>query len=331
MRLFLREQFPLVCFTVIQLFVVLLVYWFDGYNDLWTALYAIFLGIVLLFGYLAFRYITHRKMYDRLTKPIQGLDESIQELGAAPLPAQLNELLHAQYKFYQQQLKKWERKQQDHLTFMNQWVHQMKTPLSVIELITQDGGDSRLESISEETDRLREGLEMVLYMARLETFEQDFHVDKVSLREVVNEVILENKRLFIRNYVYPEIQVESDITVETDAKWLRFILQQLLFNAIKYSAGSKEKIIVSAASQGRSVILEVRDRGVGIPRSDLSRVFQPFYTGENGRVFKESTGMGLYLVKQVIEKLNHDIRIESEVDKGTTVRIEYPYAATPSQ
>lgn len=328
MRLFLREHFALICFTIIQLFVVLLVYWFDGYNDLWTALYAIFLGIVILTGYLAFRYITHRKMYERLTKPIQGLDESIQDLGAALLPAQLNHLLHAQYKFYQQQLKKWERKQQDHLTFMNQWVHQMKTPLSVIELITQDGGDSRLESISEETDRLREGLEMVLYMARLETFEQDFHVDKVSLREVVNEVILENKRLFIRNYVYPEIQVQSDITVETDAKWLRFILQQLLFNAIKYSAGSKEKIIVSAVSQGRSVILEVRDRGVGIPRSDLSRVFQPFYTGENGRVFKESTGMGLYLVMQVVDKFNHEIRIESEVGKGTTVQIEFPYAAT---
>ncbi|PGY59564.1 hypothetical protein COE44_34225, partial [Bacillus thuringiensis] len=78
--------------------------------------------------------------------------------------------------YYQNQLKKWERKQQEQMTFMNQWVHQMKTPLSIIELITQDADDSQFESINEETERIKKGLEMVLYVARLETFEQDFHV-----------------------------------------------------------------------------------------------------------------------------------------------------------
>ncbi|PER33983.1 hypothetical protein COI79_28425, partial [Bacillus thuringiensis] len=78
--------------------------------------------------------------------------------------------------YYQNQLKKWERKQQEQMTFMNQWVHQMKTPLSIIELITQDADDSRFDSINEETERIKKGLEMVLYVARLETFEQDFHV-----------------------------------------------------------------------------------------------------------------------------------------------------------
>ncbi|GIP32208.1 HAMP domain-containing sensor histidine kinase [Paenibacillus sp. J2TS4] len=326
MKLFVREHLPLIGFTIVQLFIVLLVYWFDGYSDLPTALYAVFLGICLLIAYLAYRYWSHRKLYERLSSPQASLKESIQHADAAPLSRALNELLQSQYSHYQKQLKSWERKQQNHLTFMNQWVHQMKTPLSVIELIAQNGEGPQFESITEETDRMRAGLEMVLYMARLETFEQDFHVDKVSLREIVNEVIGENKRLFIRSYVYPEIEVDSGLTVETDAKWLRFILQQLLSNAIKYSAGNREKVTVAASSQNRAVILEIKDRGVGIPSSDLSRVFYPFYTGENGRQFKESTGMGLYLVKEVIEKLNHEIEIQSEVGQGTTVRIRFPYA-----
>ncbi|MDR2992907.1 MAG: sensor histidine kinase, partial [Bacillus cereus] len=89
----------------------------------------------------------------------------------------------------------------------------------------------------------------------------------------------------------------------------------------------KEKVIVSACSKGRAIILEIKDYGVGIPTTDLPRVFNPFYTGENGRKFKESTGMGLYLVKEVCEKLNHKIELESEVGKGTKVRIIFPYAS----
>ncbi|MFD0695180.1 sensor histidine kinase [Paenibacillus sp. GCM10027628] len=324
MKLFVREHLPLIGFTILQLFVALLVCWLDGFHHLSVILYAFFLSVCIFLVYLTYRYFRHRRFYERLSNPAASLNDTIPTLEHAPLPAAMNQLLVSQYNHYQHQLKTWERKQQNHLNFMNQWVHQMKTPLSVIELITQDDEDQRLQSISEETDRLRKGLEMVLYMARLETFEQDFRVEPVSLREIVNEVIRDNKRLFIRNYVYPEIQVEADLTVQTDAKWLTFILQQLLFNAIKYSAGNRDKIIVTASSEGRTVWLEVRDRGVGIPATDLFRVFRPFFTGENGRMFKESTGMGLYLVKEVSDKLNHRIDIQSEVGKGTTVRITFP-------
>ncbi|NEW04808.1 HAMP domain-containing histidine kinase [Paenibacillus sp. SYP-B3998] len=327
MKLFLREQVPLLIFTIVQLFVVLLVFWFDGYNRLSTALYAVFLGVCMLIVFLVYRFLSHRAFYKRLSHPPAMLNETIEPFESTPLPTALHELLTAQYGHYASQLKSWEHKHQKHVTFMNHWVHQMKTPLSVIELITDDGDDPRLESISEEADRIRQGLEMVLYMARLETFEQDFHVDQVSLKELVNEVIHINKRLFIRSYVYPEIHVDAIFSVNTDAKWLRFILQQLVSNAIKYSEGSRENVTVSVSSQGRAVILEIRDRGVGIPASDIARVCNPFFTGENGRAFKESTGMGLYLVKEVLDKLNHEFQIESVVGKGTTVRVIFPYAA----
>ena len=326
MRLFLREHIPLIGITIVQMFLVLLVYWLDGYTHMTTALYAMFLGLLVTGAYLVYRYISHRDFYRYLSDPELVPMEKLRT-SETPLPRALNEVLLRQHRYYKRQLNTWEYQHQQHQTFMNQWVHQMKTPLSVIELITQDGDDPRFESISEETDRLKHGLEMVLYMARRETFEQDFHVHQVSLRELVNDVIRDNRRSFIRNYVYPEIQIDPELKVETDAKWMRFIVQQLISNAIKYSAGSREKVTLSAYRAERAVILEVQDHGVGIPKSDLTRVCDAFYTGENGRVYKESTGMGLYLVKESIEKLHHRLEIESEVGKGTLVRIIFPYAA----
>ncbi|WIY59518.1 sensor histidine kinase [Bacillus arachidis] len=327
MRLFVKDQIPFICFSVIQLFVTLLVYWLDGYTNLLTALYSVFLGTCFVMGYLIYRYYNHRRFYETLSHPPQMLNESLKELDSSPVSIALQQVLEKQYSHYEQTLKTWEHKQEEHLTFLNQWIHQMKTPLSVIELITQDADDERFESISEEVDRMRTGLEMVLYMARLETFEQDFCVEKVSLRKVIDEVIHENKRFFIRSYVYPKVEMEQDFIVETDKKWLRFILNQIVSNAIKYSMGSKENITISAFTNNRTLTLEIQDRGVGIPKADLPRVFRPFYTGENGRKFKESTGMGLYLVQNIIKKLGHDIEIESEIGVGTAVRIIFSHTA----
>lgn len=328
MKLFWREHLPLAGFTCLQLLLVLLVFWYDGYDRPLTAAYALFLGLFVFALYLGYRYATHRLMYKRLTDPPASLTSTIQLADAAPLSRAVDETIDHQYRYYQQQLKVWERKQQEHLAFMNQWVHQMKTPLSVIELITQDAEDPKLASISEEADQMKRGLEMVLYMARLDTFEHDFHVEKKSLRDIVHEVVHENKRYFIRSYVYPDIQIDPELTVETDVKWLRFVLQQIVTNAIKYSAGSRTKVTATAYTEGRAVVLEVTDRGAGIPKQDVKRVFQPFFTGENGRKYKESTGMGLYLAKEIIGKLNHEIELESEEGQGTTVRIIFPFART---
>ncbi|NIE91184.1 HAMP domain-containing histidine kinase [Bacillus sp. Ab-1751] len=327
MKLFLREHVPLIGFSIIQLFVTLSVYWLDGYDNLLTALYSVFLGICLLIGYLTYRYFSHRRLYNKLSTPSKTLHESIQEMDSTPFSVAIQEVLEMQYNYYQQQLKTWEYKQKEHLTFINQWVHQMKTPLSVIELITQEEDGESFESIAEEVDRMKYGLEMVLYMERLETFEQDFYVERVSIQNIVQEVVRENKLLFIRSFVYPEVKVNPDLIVETDKKWLRFVINQVLSNAIKYSAGSRKNVTMTTFEEGRSVILEIQDHGVGIPKEDLPRVFRPFYTGENGRKFKESTGMGLYLVKNIIEKMDHDIEMESEVGKGTKIRIIFPYAS----
>ncbi|AWB43530.1 sensor histidine kinase [Paenibacillus sp. CAA11] len=323
MKLFLREHLALTLWTLAELLVVVLVFWYDGYDHWLTALYAVLLGLFFYAGYLTFRYTTHRIFYYRLSRRMESMKEFVPSPENAPLSRALDDLMDAQYGHYHALLQSYELKQKEHLTFMNQWVHQMKTPLSVIEMTAhdEDEDDPRFRSITEEADQIRRGLEMVLYAARLDAFEQDFSVEPVLLRDVAGEAVHELKRFFIRNHVYPEILIEPDLSVQSDAKWLRFVLLQVLSNAIKYSSGSGEKVTIRACALDKSIILEVLDRGAGIPKADLQRVFRPFYTGENGRFFKESTGMGLYLAKEVLTKLGHRIELESAVGEGTLVRI----------
>jgi len=322
MRLFFREHSLLMAVQTIQLVVILMIFWLDGYRDIKLFFYAAFLSFFLLAVYLIYHYMSHHRFYQRLTTPLESMDDSIRKTDQAPMSIAFDNVLREQYKLFQNQLEFIEKQQEEHRKFMDQWVHQMKTPLSVIELTAQNLDEPDSSNIREETDRMKTGLNTVLYMARFKTIEQDFHIKPVELSKVIQEVNGENKRFYIRNQVYPKQVVEREgIIVETDEKWLFFILSQLINNAVKYSAGKSNNIVLSIYEKGKEAVLEVMDFGIGIPDQDKRRIFQPFFTGENGRKFRESTGMGLYLVKETIDHLGHRLEMESEVGVGTTFRI----------
>ncbi|UFJ43007.1 sensor histidine kinase [Brevibacillus humidisoli] len=321
MRLFIRDQLWFLLLFVFQLTLLLLIFWLDGYWNPWVVAYAGFLCLFFAAVYLLIRYLTHRLIYQRLSTPVDALEEVMQPLGNAPLARALDESYQRHYRLYSEQLHRYEQKQREHNTFIQQWVHQMKTPLSVIQLLLQDQDDSQSDSVREELDRLKRGLETVLYLSRLDRFDRDFVIEPVSLRSLVQQVLSENKRLFIRNEVYPELRVDAQWLVASDEKWLSFVLNQLITNAVRYSAGKSRKVSFVAYRRGTSVALEVIDYGIGIPKQDLQRVFQPYFTGENGRKYTESTGMGLYLVREICSRLDHAVELESEPGKGTIVRI----------
>ncbi|SFX07808.1 Signal transduction histidine kinase [Thermoactinomyces sp. DSM 45891] len=325
MRLFFREHIPLLAFYFIQMALFPLLYWLDGYKQLPIIFYSMGLSLFFLTTYLFQRFISHKTFYRRMSQTMDALDDAMQKSGDSPLPEALDYLMERQFQCYQDEIIHYKKKLQDHITFINQWVHQMKTPISVIHLTIQDGDNEQSKSIQEELDRLRKGLDMVLYASRLDEFEHDFHVKPISLAPLVKKVIAENRRLFFRNKVYPDIQVPDDLTVYSDEKWLAFILNQLLTNAVRYSAGKGQKITFQGKQAGNYVALEVCDHGIGIPKQDLRRVFDPYFTGEHGREYQESTGMGLYLVREICKKLNHRVIIESEVGVGTTVRLSFDH------
>lgn len=322
MTLFIREHILLIVVYVVQAVIIPILFWLDGYRGVGVSLYAVFLSLLFLTIYLIYRYISRRSFYDRLAKPMVKLDSSLEVTGEAPIARALDDLLLSQYRLYIEQIHDAEERQDEHLLFMDRWVHQMKTPLSVIELTAQDLDEPESSSLREETERMRNGLNTVLYMARLRTISEDFHIKPVMLTKLIHEVNQDNKRFYIRHEVYPQLKVEKqDITVETDEKWLFFLISQLIHNAVKYSKGKSNHILISLYERTGEAILEVKDFGIGIPVGDQKRVFNKFFTGENGRQYRESTGMGLYLVKEVAERLEHKIGLESEVGEGTAVRI----------
>lgn len=330
MRLFLRDQIILILLNVMQVSISMFIYFFDQSAALEKVIYIIIINVFLLILYLVYKYISLSSFFQKLSFPDEndGPDELFHLQGKSPLSAALRNLLHKQYQLFQRQLHEYKRKLDQHTVFINQWIHQMKTPLSVIDLTIQAEDAPIFDSIRDELDRMKRGLEIVLYTSRLDLFERDFQVEPVILHEIVKHVIDNYRRLFIRNKVFPEIQIDKSIIIQSDRKWLSFVIGQLVSNAVRYSAGLHNKIIFSSFKRGKKVGLEIVDFGIGISKQDQKRVFQPYFTGENGRKYAESTGMGLYLVYEVCKLLEHQVELESEQREGTRVRLLFRESIT---
>lgn len=231
------------------------------------------------------------------------------------------------YKFYINKVDKYEESHNQYTIFVNQWVHQMKTPVSVINLILQDQFEEEYKhifsSIEEENEKLSQGLDMMLYNARLNEFNHDFNVETVDILALTQKVINHNKKSFIGCNIYPKVS-GSQIKIHSDKKWLYFVINQIVINAIKYTkiAHREKRIINLTISDDTSnIILSIEDNGIGIPKEDLGRIFNAFFTGKNGRKTSESTGMGLYLSKRICEELGHKLTVESEEGVGTKFNI----------
>lgn len=323
MWLFLREHVSIIVFEVFLVGFILVLYWLDGFRDMNTAIYSILITLMLTGTFLAARYIIRKRYYEKILQVPKTMEDALQSTGKTAEQVQSEEYLHELYRIYQLEAQELYATQNRHLQFMNQWVHQMKTPLAVLELMLQDPDALDKKGVQEEVERLKHGLEMVLMNARLDTFEEDMHIEKVDLKHLVIEVVNQNKRLFITNRVFPSVEIEGDIFVMTDSKWMKFIIGQFITNAVKYTFKDGKKVYITTEATTNELKLSVRDEGIGIPSTDLKRVTKAFFTGENGRKSGESTGMGLYLADEICRKLGHTLTIDSTVNVGTTVTVTF--------
>lgn len=323
LRLFLREHAAFIVFQLLLVAFIMLLYWLDGFRNVDTAIYSFVISTLLVGTFLGARFIKRYRYYQKITEKPANMEHMLQREGRSPEHRQNDLYLQQLYKLYQYEVQALYATQNRHLQFMNQWVHQMKTPLSVMQLLLQEEQELDKTSVREEMDRLKSGLDTVLMNARLDTFEQDMQIEKVSLRSMVTEMVTENKRLFISKRVYPQIDVDEKCTVFTDQKWMKFIIGQFLTNAVKYTFEPNKKVYISARCEDDQALLTIRDEGIGIPSSDLARVTKAFFTGENGRKTGESTGMGLYLANEVCGKLGHKLAIASEKGEGTTISVTF--------
>lgn len=195
------------------------------------------------------------------------------------------------------------------------WVHQIKTPISAMQMILQSEDTAVNKELSAELFRIEQYAEMALHYIRLDSSASDFVIKHYDLDNIIRQAVHRYAPLFIRKRIqlnYKPFCAE----VLTDEKWLVFVVEQLLSNAAKYTAQGSTSI------RFENGILSVADTGIGISAEDIPRIFEKGYTGMSGRTDRKSTGLGLYLCKKVCGKLGHGISVSSEVGRGTIFYID---------
>ncbi len=209
-----------------------------------------------------------------------------------------------------------EQSEQDMISYYTLWVHQIKTPIAAMRLLLQTEENPAQAELEAELFRIEQYVDMVLGYLRVDGRSTDFVFERYSLEAIVKRAIRKYAKSFIRKKLILELY-DLDCMVLTDEKWLLFVLEQLLSNALKYT-GTGGTIRIYAEP---GPVLVLADTGIGIAPEDLPRIFERGYTGYNGRHEQRSTGIGLYLCRRILTKLGHSISITSEIDRGTLVRI----------
>ncbi|WP_160678069.1 sensor histidine kinase [Clostridium sp. C8-1-8] len=296
--------------------------------------YAFFVSTILFLLFIVCDYYRNRSFLKQLEVILKSEDTLNQSLslgdGLSKEQEMFKKILIKIHKHVGEKTIKYEETHKQYMHFVNQWVHQMKTPVSVINLMLQDQTDSDhrevFDSILEENEKISHGLDMMLNNARLSEFNLDFKVESLDIISIVRKAINDNKKSMIRNHIFPKINVSENISVQTDKKWIYFVINQIVINAIKYCKFDDDKsksIFFSVSEEEATTTLSITDEGIGIPKEDLSRIFNAFFTGKNGRKTSESTGMGMYLSKRVCDELGHELKVISEEGKGTTFFIVF--------
>lgn len=212
------------------------------------------------------------------------------------------------------------RTQKAYQEYIEQWIHEIKTPITAIHLLCENNRSDFTREVLAELEKISRYTEQTLYYARSGYPQKDYTIREIHLDHVIQESIADNKYLLRQNQASVTVD-PMEIPVFTDDKWVRFILNQLISNAVKYSR-EYPQLHFSAEKTDDYVLLSVTDHGIGIPSCDLPRIFEKGFTGQNGRNVKSSTGIGLYLCRRLCEKLGIGLDVSSGPE-GTTIVLAF--------
>jgi signal transduction histidine kinase len=288
---------------------------FTDSNSDWawgTFFYAFTLSSMVLVGFLFVRYQQHVRVirsmksgdYDSLSLEGEFAQQHIEELR----------------KQHIHEMNRVQERQQEHYDFIVSWFHEIKTPIAVLRLLQQT--DMETESVREEIAKIENYVDQALYYAKLDSFNQDYDIQNCEMIQISKEIVKAHAKTFISKKIRINLQAET-LAVQSDPKWLQFIVNQLVTNSLKYTNPGGE-ITISILETPQEKQLLIRDSGIGISQKDLPRIFNRGFTGETGRTFTLSTGMGLYLAQQLSNKLGHFITCTSEVGVYTQFCLHFP-------
>lgn len=328
LRIFLRDKciyIILVFFVVISSEILLIPF------EVVTAI-KVYIGIIPIITIvisLLVEYYKKRNFYKMLEERLNALEEKylISEVMSSPNFIEgkiLQDCLQELGKSMIESVDKYKYLQNDYKEYIELWIHEIKIPIATGKMIIENNKSKITKSIDQELNKIDDYVEQALFYARSNNVEKDYYIKKTSLEEVVNDTLIKNKAILLENKVNINIH-DLQYTVNTDNKWLVFILSQIIQNSIKYSKEGEKNIEIFGNENKESVTLHVKDNGIGIKNSELTKVFDKGFTGTNGRITgKKSTGIGLYLSKKLCNRLGLSINISSRENVGTEIIITFP-------
>lgn len=315
----------LLVFAVITIEILLIPYDMQIFIKIYVAVAII---VAFLIGFLV-EYYSKKNYYDTVKSRIKELQEEYLIMEVLPKADFteaniLEDVIRDIGESMLENVNKYKYLQEDYKDFIELWIHEIKIPIATSKMIVENNKNEITESINEELDKIDNYTEQALFYARSNTVEKDYIVRKIQLKEIVNASILKNKAQLIQNKISIDTK-NLDETVCTDSKWCIFIINQIIQNSIKYSKNADRQIEIYGERKKENIILHIKDNGIGIKESEITRVFEKGFTGENGRITgKKSTGIGLYLCKKLCDKLCIGLELNSKKDEGTEVKLIFP-------
>ena len=288
--------------------------------------------IIFFFGLLAafvYDFVRKKQYYDKLSELFCELDEKTYLCEMIEEPDFLDgrilyNIVKTNGKYLNDVIAGQQQEILEYKDYVQTWAHEIKTPISVERLIIENNKNPLTQSMEEEVIKIENYVEQMLYYTKAGSLEEDYHIRPVPLKTLCMGAVRKNSKLMVSEKVFPRFE-DLDAVVLTDIKWMEFILGQVITNAVKYhkkDGGSWLRFYTGRAVDCPDgyICLNVEDNGIGILPEDMSRVFKKGFTGENGRLYKGSTGMGLYLCQCLCAKMGIRIELMSTYGEGTTVQ-----------
>lgn len=284
--------------------------------------------LVILIVYLLQEWTRRKRFFEEIFHTLEEMDKPYLISEVLPFSHKLEdhlygEILRISNKSVVDAVHHLEREQTEYKEFIENWIHEVKAPVTAMNLICDNVKNEETRKLKTQLSLLENDVEKVLFYARSDAVYQDYLIRRVSLAPVIYDVIGKNQMYLRMNQMQIEVQTE-DTKVYCDDKWLSFILSQLVQNAVKYRREKDCRIVFSVCRDKERTVLLVEDNGIGIKAGELSRVFRKGFTGTNGRKSSQSTGIGLYLCQKLCRKLGMGIGIESEEGVYTRVTLVFP-------
>lgn len=286
-------------------------------------------GLLFVILYLGLGLFNHRKFYLEMKRLAENEQEGM--LVGLPKPQTYEQKLYLDViknsNFnYMQELKKLHDEKREQQEFVMSWIHEVKLPIAASRMLIEKSEDKPAEWVTDkfedELQKINDYVEQALYYSRIDSFSKDYFIAELNVNKTIKSSIKKYAKLFIAKDIQIDIEDKNQY-VQSDSKWLGFVIDQLLTNALKYTdEGGKIDIFFEEDSKEKRVLIS--DNGIGIKMKDINRVFDRGFTGTAGRSSAKSTGMGLYLAKQLATKLGHGLTISSTENKFTTVVVHFP-------